>query len=280
LGLLVSVLLVGLFSCSKTSIETLACDTSTPSLYRLNNPSHHIILVMGQSNTHSGIGFNSLLDTISQGVMQLGRFGKDNLKVIPATLPLQHYTARKNRIGFGVSFANLYKNEFLKTTDTIIMVPCGFGGTGFSDNQWNPGDELYNDALSRVTYLLEQYPNSKLQAVLWHQGENDVGQKNYENQLRTFMSSLRKDVNAPNVPIVLGGMVPFWVEKNTDRITLQNLIQEIANTTCATGYADPYLPFIIEKTENTSDTIHFDAQGQRILGIRYFEEYKQLILKP
>ena len=55
------------------------------------------------------------------------------------------------------------------------------------------------------------------------------------------------------------------------------LIQEIIKTTPQrkqnVGYADPLNPFIIDKEDNTIDDIHYDANGQRELGRRYFDQF-------
>lgn len=66
---------------------------------------HSIILIIGQSNTPSGIGLDSKLDTTEDGISQLGRFGADNMQIISASEPLQHHTKNDNKIGFGLTFA-------------------------------------------------------------------------------------------------------------------------------------------------------------------------------
>jgi hypothetical protein len=42
------------------------------------------------------------------------------------------------------------------------------------------------------------------------------------------------------------------------------------------GFADPLLPFIIKKPNDMYDAIHFDAEGQREMGRRYFSAYRKL----
>ena len=76
----------------------------------------------------------------------------------------------------------------------------------------------------------------------------------------------RSDLNAFDVPFILGGMVPFWVDKYDERIKQQEIISSTVNRHNLTGYADPELPFRIEKEDNFFDEIHFDAPGQRELG--------------
>ena len=241
-----------------------------------NEPTNYVVLIIGQSNTHAGIGYDLELDKKVKDIKQLGRFGNDNMKNIDATEPLHHHTATETKIGFGLTFSKLLK-KYLKTEKNIILVPCGFGGTGFAKNNWNKGDKLYSDAINRVKYVMENHQGSELTATLWHQGENDVGSLSYENDLDNFINDIRNDLNAFDVPFILGGMVPFWVDKFDERIKQQEIISNTVNRHNLVGYANPELPFRIEKEDNLFDEIHFDATGQRELGKRYFNEYLQLI---
>lgn len=241
-----------------------------------NESTNYVVLIVGQSNTHAGIGYDLELDKTVEGIKQLGRFGNDNMKIIDAKEPLHHHTSGENKIGFGLTFSKLLKN-YLNTKKNIILVPCGFGGTGFAKNDWNKGDELYSDAVIRVKHIVENYQDSELTAILWHQGESDVGSMSYENDLDNFINDIRNDLNAFDVPFILGGMVPFWVDKNEERIKQQEIISNTVKRHNLIGYADPELPFRIEKEDNFFDQIHFDAVGQRELGKRYFNEYLRLM---
>lgn len=241
-----------------------------------NEPTNYIVLIAGQSNTHWGLGFDSKLDKPIETIKQLGRFGNDNMQIIEATEPLHHHTSRENRIGFGLTFSKLLK-DYLNTKKNIILVPCGFGGSSFMENNWNKGDDLYSDAVYRLKYLLENYPDSELTAILWHQGESDLDSLIYEKNLDDFIINLRNDLDAFDVPFILGGMVPFWVDESENRQEQQEIISNTLKRHNLIGYANPELPFRIEKPDNQFDMIHYDANGQRELGKRYFKEYLRLI---
>ncbi|MFT6747932.1 MAG: hypothetical protein ACJAZ2_002290 [Glaciecola sp.] len=249
-----------------------ACDR-----YELPKSKYNVILIIGQSNTHKGTGLNLNIDTCAKGVMQLGRIGDRDHRIVPAAEPLDHHSPQKQKIGFGLTFANLFKNELLLTSDTLVVIPCGKGSTGFCDNQWNKNDPLYKDAVHRVSYVMANHPGSVLQAILWHQGEKGSDRDNYEALLMSFISDIRKELNSPNVPFILGGMVPFWVSENVKRREQQNKIETVSNSICNGGYADPEVPFAIVKEKNDIDHIHFDAAGQREMGKRYFKEYLKVI---
>ena len=240
-----------------------------------SEPDNYIILVIGQSNTHAGIGFDSQLDKPVDGIKQLGRFGVGNMKVIEAVEPIQHHTKNKTKIGFSFTFAKLLKNQ-INSDSNIILVPCGFGGTGFKDNRWNKGDDLYNDAIERVKSIVKNYPDSKLITILWHQGEKDVGSTSYQTDLDNFIINLRNDLDAHDVPFIVGGMVPFWVDQSSERKKQQKIISNTVNRHVKIGYADPEIPFRIKKIDDEFDAIHYDADGQRELGKRYFNEFLRL----
>lgn len=236
-------------------------------------PKYHVILIIGQSNTNAGIGLDPKIDTADVRVKQLGRFDGRDFKIVEAIEPLDHSTAMEGKIGFGLTFSNLYANSYLKAGDSLFIIPCGYGGTGFKDNNWNKGNRLYKDAIKRTRFVLSNYPNSALTAILWHQGEKDVGNANYEIALSTFIEDIRTDLGYPDVPFILGGMVPFWTQQDEDRKRQQNIIASMNDKLWRTGYADPNIPFKIEKSNNSFDAFHFDANGQREIGKRYFYSF-------
>ena len=64
----------------------------------INEPTNYIILIVGQSNTHYGIGYDFELDKSVENIKQLGRFGNDNMKIIDAKEPLHHHTIEFSNI--------------------------------------------------------------------------------------------------------------------------------------------------------------------------------------
>lgn len=252
-----------------------ACDKENNASLK---PGQDIILIIGQSNTHYGTGLSSEMDVTDPGIFQLGRHGGNNMKVIAAQEPLEHHTYQENRIGFGLTFGKEYLKNYLQPERSVLIIPCGFGGTGFSDNRWNKGDDLYNDAINRVNHILKNSPNSRLVAILWHQGERDID-TNYQEALDAMILNMRKDIkdaNASQVPFILGGMVPYWVDQDDERKDVERIIKSTPQRIPFTGFADPRKPFVISKPDNREDEVHYDANGQRELGKRYFNEFKRL----
>tara|TARA_B110000305_G_scaffold224925_1_gene270959 strand:- start:544 stop:1338 length:795 start_codon:yes stop_codon:yes gene_type:complete len=251
------------YSCNKSEI--------------LIDEGYDIIVIAGQSNTLSGEWYDEVIDSSLFQIKQLGRIDSNNLKIIVANEPLENHTVRQNKIGFGLVFAKEYLKHNL--TKKILIIPCGHGSTGFINNRWNKGDDLYNDLVMRVNYIFNEFPRSNLKVILWHQGEHDAinNNLNYEYSLDKFINDLRTDLSDNSIPFILGGMVPYWVDKQSNRINFQNIISETPFRIDNTAYANPLLPFKIDKTINNHDTVHFNSIGQREMGRRYFKEYLNLI---
>ena len=251
------------YSCNKSEI--------------LIDEGYDIIVIAGQSNTLSVEWYDEVIDSSLFQIKQLGRIDSNNLKIIVANEPLENHTVRQNKIGFGLVFAKEYLKHNL--TKKILIIPCGHGSTGFINNRWNKGDDLYNDLVMRVNYIFNEFPRSNLKVILWHQGEHDAinNNLNYEYSLDKFINDLRTDLSDNSIPFILGGMVPYWVDKQSNRINFQNIISETPFRIDNTAYANPLLPFKIDKTINNHDTVHFNSIGQREMGRRYFKEYLNLI---
>jgi len=259
------------------------CSTNTASNNnKLDNnltkdSAYDVFLVVGQSNTYWGKGYDSIKDKEADGIYQLGRLGSD-LKIIDAKEPLHHFNPKPDRVGFALTFAKLYQ-AYIQKKNNILIIPCGMDNTGFNGEGWHRKDFLYDNAVSRINYVFKKYPNSNLKAILWHQGEKDISYKNYQQDLDTFIVQIRRDIIGANknTPFILGGMVPYWVELKPERKQQQNIIKETTHRILATGYVDPYLPQKIQKPDNNQDTMHYNADGQRELGKRYFEVYKNMV---
>ena len=239
---------------------------------------YDIILNIGQSNTHYGDEGAFVVPKIHEDIQQLGRFNGNDMEIIQAKEPLEHHTQLNQSIGFATTFAELYRRDFLTKGRKVLIIPCGHAGTGFQDGKWSVGGYLYTDAYRRVEHIYQFADKSKLVAILWHQGENDIGNPHYQEDLDGFIKALRTQVKNETVPFILGGMVPYWVNQNSERQTIQSIIKDTPQRLNRTGYADPEYPFEIEKTVKDQNAIHYDGAGQIEIGRRYYETYKKIVL--
>lgn len=213
-----------------------------------NSIVYDVVLVVGQSNTYYGDGLDVLVPYIeSESIKQLGRHGDLNYKIVPATEPLENDSKPSNKGGYVLTFANLYTKSVLDKNHKLLLIPCAKAGSGFMNNDWNQGGKLYKDAVERTNYILSHFRGSKLSAILWHQGESDVDNQNYETDLDSFIVNIRKDLNAEQTPFLLGGMVPYWVKQTPKRIAIQKIIKNTPNRISNTKYSDPEFLLLLKR---------------------------------
>jgi len=133
-----------------------------------------------------------------------------------------------------------------------------------------------------------------LEGILWHQGENDSTPERairYGEKFALIVKTFRSELNAPNLPIVIGGLGNYLMEgMYGDYFSAYQIVnkslQEFAktNSDCyfvtASGLkfaktnSDCYFVTASGLTPNP-DFIHIDAASQRIFGIRYFEAFNK-----
>lgn len=225
-----------------------------------------VFALMGQSNMVGRAGHDGG-SLHPPGVLQWGRVGSDDGQLIPATSPLQHHDPNPGQMGLDISFAEAALAA--RPNATIILIPLADGGTGFSDNRWNPGDDLYADAVARCNAAMAALPGAVFAGFLWHQGEKDVGFPGYEAALDAMIAGLRTDVTAagPTTPFILGQLVPGWVSGNAGREAVQAVITDTPLRVTRTGVA------LSEELTAAGSDIHFAAPDLRALGARYWDRW-------
>lgn len=260
-----------------------------------------VFLIAGQSNTHYGRSedetdnendanaIDSFLDNAPSPIYQLGRddengrSGGYDLKILPADEPLFNTPTVSSDVPNGIGFPLVFSREYLfkgnlSAGRKILLVPCGRSGSGFNNNFWNPTNTAYNDSITRVNHVLNNYEGSALKAILWHQGESDItNQTDAEHEVAflAMLDGFRAEFG--QVPFVLGGFVPYYMEQNAGRIVRNSVIANFTNLRDYMGYASPSVPSRIVKADNTIDSVHFANTGHRILGVRYYEAYLRAI---
>ncbi len=264
----------------RITLVTFLISISVLSLAQDEFDSYDVFLIVGQSNTLHGCCQDPNISKDDPLIKQLGRFEQDSM-IIPAKEPLMHHHTGLDWTSFAMTFARLYENEFLEEGRKILLIPCGRGGSGFVNKMWNPGDFYYEDAVMRTNYVLSRFPNAKLKAIFWQQGEKDASENNkdYKEDLDRMIKAMRSDIVAAGdeTPWIMGGMVPFWVDQKKKREEFQNIIANTVNRHPNTFYVSPYDPFVIKKEDNEKDEIHYDYKGQLELGQRYFDVYSKVV---
>ena len=126
--------------------------------------------------------------------------------------------------------------------------------------------------------------NSELTGILWHQGESDSSNGNYKSyykKLLLIIETLRRELNAPDIPIIIGGLGDFLGKKGFGKYSTEyNLVNEELQKF---AFQQDNCYFVTaEGLTSNPDGIHIDAVSQRKFGLRYYEAFsnKEHVLKP
>jgi carbohydrate esterase-like sialic acid-specific acetylesterase len=176
----------------------------------------------------------------------------------------------------------------------IAIIKDAWGGTTLI-NDWNPdgpdsGKKLYARLMNQVTARLKDLDAKgikyRIEAMMWHQGENDMFHKEgivtYEKNLRNFIANIRKDFKTPNLKFFVGEISNkgIWGMDNRHRVA-KICVQQLAVVK-----ADPDVYFV--PTSHVGFKIgrgaglhyHFGTLGQLQHGHAYVEHYLKAIGQP
>lgn len=220
-----------------------------------------IFLLIGQSNM-AGRGVVEEQDKRPlPGVLV---FNKEQ-RWAPAVDPLHWDRPDRIGVGLGRTFASTLLRWQASTS--VGLVPAAFGGSALEE--WMPGTEHYRNAVQRTKAALAR--GGRLRGILWHQGEADsttaARASTYRDRFRTFIQALRKELNAPEVPVIVGELGRFVY----DRPDFPNPYALQINEALATMLLHvPFCRFVSsEGLGHKGDVLHFDSPALREFGRRY-----------
>ncbi|NRF37619.1 sialate O-acetylesterase [Pedobacter foliorum] len=180
-------------------------------------------------------------------------------------------------IGLAASFAGAWRLK--NDQEEIGLIPCADGGTSLDD--WADGGVLFENAVLQTKLALR---TSKLNGILWHQGENDsfAGLSDlYYDKLNIIIDAFRRELKAPDIPFITGGLGDYlsggrYGKYFTEYNQVNHALQKLAETK-----PNCYFVTANELTANV-DGLHFDAISLRRFGVRYFNSFfdKKNILVP
>lgn len=228
-------------------------------------------LMLGQSNM-AGRGFIHEVTPIYNERIQMLRNGRWQMMTEPI-----NYDRPVSGISLAGSFADAWCLQ--NQEDTIGLIPCAEGGSTL--DEWAVDQVLFRHAITEAKFAMQ---SSDLTGILWHQGETDSMNGNYKvyyKKLLLIIEALRKELNAPDIPLIIGGLGDFLGKKGFGKGCIEyNFInQELQKFTVEQDNC--YFVTASGLTSNT-DGIHIDAISQRKFGLRYFEAFsnKQHVMKP
>lgn len=224
----------------------------------------HSFLLIGQSNMAGRGYFHEAKEIDSSRIFTL-RNGRWH----PMFRPIN-----PDRSFSGVNLAESFAEQYAKANDVDVgLICCADGGTSL--DQWQPGGVLFDHAVLQAQLAQR---TSTIVGILWHQGEADCAEElysTYQTRFETMLTALRKALNLPDVPVLLGGLGDFLKFRTSDPV-LANYTHVNDALKCI-AQNDPAIGFVsAEGLAPNPDNLHFSAAALYDFGIRYFEEHKRL----
>lgn len=222
------------------------------------------VLMIGQSNM-AGRGFIDEVPMICNERIQMLRNGRWQMMTEPI-----NYDRPVSGVGLAGSFAAMWCME--NQEDKIGLIPCAEGGSSLDD--WAVDKTFFKHAVNQAQFAMQ---DSELIGILWHQGENDSyggGYQTYYEKLHVIVEALRKELNAPEVPFIIGGLGDFLGKSG---FGLNCIEYELVNHELQRFVSEQKNSYFVTAKELTSnpDGIHMNAISQRKFGIRYYEAFSK-----
>jgi hypothetical protein len=223
-----------------------------------------IFLVAGQSN---GDGRGNPADLLAdlqspQGVPIFHNGRWHGLQ--PGLTDANHPGLFGPEITFGRDVAEALAGE------NVALVKYAWGGTNLAID-WNPDTPgaHYSAFLNAVQQALGNVGPDYLPEIagmIWMQGESDTGilerAENYEANLTNFIQSVRTDLDAPDMPFVIGQILDYPTYTYSDLVRAAQENVAAADRMVALVRTDD-LPVI------PNNANHYNAAGQMELGSRF-----------
>ncbi len=177
-----------------------------------------------------------------------------------------------------------------KINSRVAIIKVASGGTSLGED-WNPdqpaGFKLYPLALEHVRKALADLDRQKiayqLEGFMWHQGENDMFNKefkpSYKRNLENFIASWRRDLQAQQLKFYIGELCTktIWGMDNRENMyAIRTAQKSVANS-------DPlveYIPTSHDAVEIGSEAglhYHYGTLGQLQHGVNYANAYLRTI---
>ncbi len=220
-----------------------------------------LFLLIGQSNM-AGRGAVEAQDT--EPIPRVYMLTKE-LDWKPAADPMHFDKPAIIGVGIGRSFAKVLLKA--NPSASIGLIPSAFGGSSLEE--WNPGGKLYADALSRARAAMK---SGMLRGILWRQGEADSSgdglARSYGDRWKRLIGSLREDLGAGKVPVIVGQLGEFFARPSARIVNEQ--LATLPLTAARTGFVSS------AGLNHKGDNVHFDTPSLREFGRRYGLAYLML----
>lgn len=169
------------------------------------------------------------------------------------------------------SFAAAYADDHADVE--VGIIPCADGGTSL--DQWQEGGLLFDYALCCAKLALR---TSHIVGILWHQGEADCHEDKYPfylEKITAIMKALRRELGAENIPLIVGGLGDFLLERPEKHVFINytrvnEALERFAEATPCTAFVSA------KGLTSNPDKLHFDHASLLEFGLRYYKEFKKI----
>lgn len=222
-----------------------------------------VFILAGQSNM-AGRGFVEPQDTIpDERVLTINKNGVITI----AKEPLHFYEPSLTGLDCGLSFGKTLTQQ-IPDNISVLILPTAVGGSSIS--QWL-GDSIYRN-VQLLTNFKEKVAIGKkhgeIKGILWHQGESDANPENvslYHKRLSKLFGAFRQIVANEKLPILTGELGHYAANDDWSKINEQ--IQLYASTDANVTVINT------SDLKDKGDKVHFDSEGQRVIGKRFANEF-------
>lgn len=220
-----------------------------------------IILMMGQSNMEGWQTDKIFIDDDAVVYPRLLKFDPTEggaKQWVPATEPLVAWKG----VGPGKACGKVLIEAFPDITIGLVSVVVG----GSSVDIWTgPGREGYDWAISTIN----QFNGiGTLKAVMYHQGESNVGQSTWGAQVIEMINNLRSDFNNPDLPFAIGELGQWISNGSSINDQIKNELEPLNRVSRVSSEG-----LVVESVGGA----HFSSASQRIFGKRYGEALVPLL---
>ena len=217
-----------------------------------------LFLLVGQSNM-AGRGVIEAAD--KEPIPGVYMF-TEKMEWAPAIDPLHFDKPPMVGVGIGRSFAR----TLLKARPgvEIGLIPAAFGGSALEE--WCADCAHYRNAITRARAAMK---SGHLRGILWHQGEaasnSEELARSYRTRFAKLIERFRKDLDVPDVPVVVGQLGPFFAGKFAPIVNEQLAVVPLLVPN--SGFASS------ARLEHKGDSVHFNTPSLHEFGRRYALAY-------
>lgn len=229
-----------------------------------------VFILAGQSNM-AGRGLVEPQDTVpNEKIYTINKNGG----LIIAKEPLHFYETSIKMTGLdcGLSFGKSLIKQ-IPDSISVLLIPTAVGGSSIS--QWL-GDSIHRD-VKLLTNFKEKAKigmnYGQIKGILWHQGESDAKPENisyYNNRLSKLINEFRKIIRNEKLPVLIGELGSY---SNNNDLWL-NINEQIKAYVLTDSNATNIYTYDLKER---GDKVHFDSEGQRIMGQRFANEFIKIL---